>query len=463
MIHAECLRKAVTARHAFRSLVCAVSVFAFSAQAFAAPLIRDAEIEHTLREYADPIFRADGLKPSAVNLFIVQDDSLNAYVAGGANMFIHTGMIMACETPDMLLGVMAHEAGHITGGHLARGAENLKNVQLGSILTFVLGAAAAAATGRGEAAAAVLSGGQNVVARRFFSFSRANEESADQSALGVLDKLGISASGMAKVFELLRRNERAHSGSPDPYMLTHPLTGLRIDHVRNHAEKAKVPYGAFPKALDVANQRMIAKLFSFISSPEKTLIRYPVSNKSVAARMARAIAYYKMPDLTRSLAEIDGLIAEEPNDPFLHELKGQILFENNRTKDALAPYQAAVRLLPNSALLLSDLAKVELAQNDPALLSSAVAHMEKSNVLDDANASNWRLLATGYGKQGNMGMSNLALAEEALLLDQPDLAIRNAEMALPLLNGPAKVRANDIKSRSADMNARKKRDGDDKE
>lgn len=439
-----------------------VSTVFFSGAAFAVPLIRDAEIEHTLRQFSDPIFTTDGLKPSAVHLFIVQDNSLNAYVAGGANMFIHTGMIMACDTPDMLLGVMAHESGHIMGGHLARGAENLKNVQLGSIFTFVLGAAAAAASHQPGAAAAVLSGGEGVVARKFFSFSRSNEESADQSALGALDRLGISASGMVKVFELLQRDERAHSGSPDPYMLTHPLTNLRIEHVRNHAETAKVAYGAYPKKLDEPNMRMIAKLFGFINTPEKTLARYPLSNKSVAARMARAIAYYKMPDMPRALSEMDSLLKESPNDPFFHELKGQILFENNRVKEALASYQEAVKLLPGSSLLLSDLGKVEMAQNDRTLLDSAVAHMEKSNALDDDNADNWHLLGGAYERQGNKGMAALALAEEALLTDEPQTAIRQVETALPLLKDePAKQRARDIKSRAIDMKERKKREGDD--
>jgi predicted Zn-dependent protease len=397
-------------------------------QAGAVPLIRDAEIEHTLREYGNPIFKEDGLRPASVNLFIVQDDSLNAYVAGGANMFIHTGLIMACDTPDMLIGVMAHETGHIVGGHLARGSENLKNAQLGSIMTFVLGAAAAAASHQPEAAAAVLSGGQGVVARKFFSFTRANEESADQSALGVLDKIGISASGMVKTFELLMRNERAHGGSPDPYLLTHPLTNLRIDHVREHANTSKVPYGVYPHSLDEPHQRMVAKLYGFINSPEKTLARYPISNKSVAARM------------------------------FFHELRGQILFENNRVKEALASYQTAVKLLPDSPLLLSDLGKVELAQNDGSLLQSAIAHLEKSNTLDNDNSTNWRLLATAYGKDGQQGLSALALAEEAVLMDNPDTALRQVETATPLLKEgtPAKQRARDIKSYALDMKKAKK-------
>ena len=436
------------------SLVSTVLAVCLAANpAMAVPLIRDAEIEHTLRLYTDPIFKVDGLKPSAIKLFIVEDDSLNSYVAGGSNIFIHTGLLMDCDTPDMVIGVMAHETGHIVGGHLAQGSEKLKDAQLGSILSFVLGAAAAAASGRPEAAAAVITGGQGAVGRNFIAFTRAHEEAADQSALGALDKIGVSASGMLKVFELLRRNERQHGGSPDPYTLTHPLTSLRIEHVRDHAEKSKVPEGQYPKSLDLPHQRMIAKLYGFLQSPEHTLAKYPLSNKTVAARLARAIAYYKMPDTERSLGEMNSLIAESPKDPFFHELKGQILFESNHPKESLSSYQEAVRLLPDSPLILADLSKVELAQNDRVLVASAISHLEKSTTLDDGNANTWHQLAVAYGKADNTPMASLALAEEAILENDPKMALSQVEQALPQLNqgSPARQRAQDIKARAIDM------------
>lgn len=445
-----------------RSLACLLaSLLAFVAIPFAAnaePLIRDAEIEHTLRMYADPIFRVGGLKPSNVHIFIVEDDVLNAYVAGGANMFIYTGLLMECDSPDMVLGVMAHETGHIVGGHLAQGAEQLKNAELGSILTFVLGAAAAAAARNPDAAAAVITGGQNAVMRNYLSFSRANEDAADTFGLKALDKLNISAAGMLKMFDLLRRHEREHAGSPDPYMLTHPLTGLRIDHVRDHVSNSKIPEGQYPHAFDLPHKRMIAKLYGFLNSPEKTMAHYPISDKSVPARMARAIAYYKMPDMPRALAEMDSLIKESPNDPFFHELKGQMQFENNRPKDALVSYQTAVKLLPDSPLILADLAKVELGQNDKGLVQSAIAHLEKANTYDDTNTSSWHLLATAYGKAGNTGRSALALAEEALLEDDANMALRQVEVALPLLKGEPQAyqRAQDLKARALDRKHEKK-------
>ncbi len=434
-------------------------IFAFlftflqSTLALAVPLIRDAEIEYTLRTYADPIFRAAGVNASAIKLFIVQDNTLNAYVAGGANMFINSGLIMAADTPDILIGVMAHETGHIAGGHLAQGSEKMKNAQLGTILTYVLGATAAVASRKPEAAAAVITGGQNGIARNFLSYTRANEQAADQSALTTLDKLGISTNGMVKMFEILRRDERRQFGAPDPYMLTHPLTNDRIDFVRNHVEKSKIPLDQYPKSYDLAQKRIVAKLYGFIESPERTLQKYPVSDKSVPARLARAVAYYKMPNIESSMNEINSLITESPKDPFFRELKGQILFENGRSKEALESYQEAVKLLPNSALILSDLGKVEIAQKTPAAYQSAIAHLKKSTTIDNSNSESWRLLATAYGRIDDLPMSYLSLAEEALLNDDTATAIRMANQAISGLKAgsPAQRRAEDVKNKAEDM------------
>ncbi len=429
-------------------------------QALAVPLIRDAEIENTLRAYADPVFRTAGLKPKAIRIFLVNDDSINAFVAGGANMFIHAGLILESDTPAVLIGVMAHETGHISGGHLAQGTERLKDAQIGTIFTYVLGAAAAVATKKPEAAAAVIGGGSSTVARSFLAYTRANEEAADQAALRYLDALGISSSGLLQTLLLLQRNERLHSNRPDPYLLTHPLSASRIEHVRNHMEHSKIPDGAYPSQFNIMHKRMVAKLFSFMESPERTFQKYPVSDKSVPARIAHAVAYYKMPDLPRSIEKMDSLLAEYPNDAFFHELKGQILFENGKIADALTSYKKAAQLAPSSPLILTDLGKVELAQPGDALVASAIQHLEKAASMDNTNSLTWRLLATAYGKKGNLGMSYLALAEEAMLADDANAAIRQADLALSTLqNGtPSHLRAQDVKARALEIKLKRDKD-----
>jgi len=436
------------------SCILATLLCLLSSTTQAATLIRDAEIEHTLRRFGDPLFQAAGLKPSNVKLFIVQDDSLNAFVAGGMNMFIHTGLIEATTTPDMLIGVMAHETGHIAGGHLAKGGEKLKDAMLGSIFTYVLGAAAAVASKNPGAAAAVITGGQNTVARNFLSYTRANENAADQAALGFLDKLNMSAEGMLKMFQTLQRSARQHIGATDPYLMTHPLNADRINLVRNHVDRSDIPQGQYPKSLDMLHQRMLAKLYGFIESPEKTLLKYPVTNRSVPARLARAVAYYKMPDIERSMKEMDSLLAEAPKDPFFHELKGQILYENRMSREALAQYQTANNLLPNNPLIMTDLAKIELDLGDN---KSAIAHLEKATSLDNSNPSTWYFLALAYGKAGNIGMSSLALAEQFMLLGDDSNATRHALEATKQLpaGSPSHRRAEDLKNSAQNIRDQK--------
>lgn len=440
-----------------RSLRLALAICCMSAQAHALPLIRDAEIEHTLRSYANPIFTVAGLKPQAVRIFIVNRDDLNAFVAGGSNMFLHAGLIMASDDPAMLIGVMAHETGHIAGGHLARGTENLKNAQIGTVLSYVLGAAAAAASGKPEIGAAVITGGGTSLQRNFLAHNRAHEEAADQAALQYLDDLNISSSGLYQMFAKLQRRERMLAGRIDPYLLTHPLSQSRIEHVRGHMNRSDIPEGKYPSRLTLMHERMVAKLYSFLKSPEKTFQKYPKSQSNVPARLAHAVAYYKIPDLKRSLEKIDSLIKEYPSDPFFHELKGQILFENRKPQDALAAYRKAVSLKSDSALILTETARVELSLDQAELTRQAADRLRKANAIDNSNPSTWRLLATAYGKMGDKGQSALALAEEALLISDIDIARQQAERAQQQLakHSPGWLRAEDIKIRVSQLQQEK--------
>jgi predicted Zn-dependent protease len=435
-----------------------LSVILFYAPAQAGGLIRDAEIEATLRDYADPIFTAAGLKASAVDIYIVQDNSLNAFVAGGSNLFIHTGLIMATKTPDMLLGVIAHETGHISGGHLAKGAEKLKDAQLGTIMAMVLGGAAAAASGKPEAAAAVITGANTAVVRNFLSFSRANENAADQAAMGFLDKLGISASGMEKMFTLLRQQERQRFGKPDPYLLTHPLSSERVEVVRAHVENSKIPPDSYPLLFNEKHARMVAKLRGFMDAPEKTLRAYPQGDRSVAAQIARAIAFFQQAKIDDAMVIMEQLTKDHPADAFLFDLKGQILFESARVGEAYEAYRSATKLMPNHPLILSDLAKVELARNTPSDTASAILHLEHSLSIDNDNPFAWRLLATAYGKQNNSAMASLALAEEALLQGDVKEALAQSSRAINTLppSTPSYQRASDLKQRALQMQKEQK-------
>lgn len=406
-------------------LLALLAALLLAAPSFARSFIRDAELEHTLRRMSDPIFAAADIEPSAVRLFIINDPAVNAYVAGGQNIFFHTGLLLKAENPAMLMGVIAHETGHIAGAHLSQLSGAADDAALGALLSTILGAAAVLG-GSPDAGSAILSAGQNSALRNLLSFYRGNEQQADQAAVRYLRAVNLSPAGMLDMFELLRRQERQHIGpGGNAYLRTHPLTTDRIaalrGEVRRHTDLPARP----PEAIETAFARMQAKLLAFLSQPEQTFRRYPESETSQAAHLARAVAWFRTPDLPAALREVDALIALSP-DAFAYDLKGQILYEHGRVEEAIAAYRKAHERAPGIGLILSELGKAYLASEQAHYLPEAVRALERSVRLDDSHAATYRLLARAYGKQGRLGASYLSLAREAALQHEPDTVIRYA-------------------------------------
>ena len=377
--------------------------------------IRDAEIERTIRIFATPVFEAAGLDPTAVKVYIVNDNGINAFVAGGQKLFINSGLLKQSDNAGQAIGVIAHEAGHIAGGHLIRTHEALSNASAKSILGYVLGGAAAIATGRGDLASAIILGGQHIGARAFLKYSRGQEAAADQAAMTYLDEIGASSKGLSEFFDKLAGQELLSVGRQSAYVRTHPLSRDRIAAVEDHVQKSPYTSKALPERYEILMNRMRGKLRGFTDSIVQTLRRYPKTDQSVEARYARAIAYYRRPDLDRALPLIDSLLAEAPDDPFFLELKGQMLFENGRLTEALDPYEKAVRNYPSSGLLRADLARVQIELGDPAYLEDAIGHLRVASRVEPNRAFNWRLLAIAQGRSGDTAGSALSLAHEALL------------------------------------------------
>jgi predicted Zn-dependent protease len=408
-------------------------------------LLRDAEIEDIIRTYGTPIWRAAGLDPDAVHIYIVADPTLNSFVAGGQNLFMNSGTILRSESPNQLVGIMAHETGHIAGGHLARSEEALRHATIQNIIALVVGAAAAAASGNAGAGAAAILGGASVAQRSFLAFSVTQEASADQAALTFLDRTGQSARGLLQFFEILEQQEVLTAGHQDPYVRTHPLTEQRVEYVREHVAHSKYSDVPDPPAWIEMHKRMKAKLAAFLGSPPQVLAGIKPDDNSVAARYERAIAYYRTPDLKQAVPMIDSLIQDYPRDPYFRELKGQMLFENGRIGEAVAPYEEAVKLDPQSALLRIELAQVQLETNNDALVAKALANLNEAVRFEDRNPEAWRFIAIAHGRSNNIGMMALALAEEGIADGSYGEARQQAARALKLLPaGPAKQRALDI-------------------
>ncbi len=408
--------------------------------------IRDTETEDTIRGYAAPIFAAAGLNPSDVRIFLVNDNQLNAFVAGGQNLFINTGLIMTAANANQVIGVIAHEAGHIAGGHLARVHDALRKATAEQIIAMVLGAAAAVASGRPDLGTAVGGGGQSIAQRNFLAYTRTQEGSADAAGMKYLDETGQSARGLMEFMDTLSDQELVSPARQDPYLRTHPLTRDRITAIQAHV--AQSPYSDVPVKPEFQSEfeRVVAKLRGFLEAPSVVMRRYPASDTSIPGRYARTIAHFRAGDLERALTEIDALIAEYPDDPYFHELKGEMLFERGRPAEALEPYETAASLLPQSPLIRVELARVQLSLDDPQLLDAAIVNLRAAVAYERDRAFAWRQLAIAYGRNGQMGESSLAMAEEAMLIGKKPEARFHAGKAETLLptGSPGWLQAQDI-------------------
>ncbi|MBI1779682.1 MAG: M48 family metallopeptidase [Proteobacteria bacterium] len=409
-------------------------------------LIRDAETENTIRTLAAPLFTTAGLNANDVHIYIIRDNQLNAFVAGGQNLFLNTGTIMRAETPNQLIGVIAHETGHIAGGHLSRWNDQMQGASALAIASMLLGIGAAIATGQGNALGAVAGVGQTLATANVLQFSRTQESSADQAGITFLDHTSQSPRGLLEFFETLWNQELLSASRQAPYLRTHPLTRERIDFVKNAVAQSRFADRPDAPGAVYAFQRVRAKLLGFTEPLGRTLQSYPETDNSEYARYARAIAYYRIPQLDRALALIDGLIAEHPVDPYYHELKGQMLFENGRGVPAMASYKEAVRLLPNSALLRVGLAQTELELDDPKLNADALQNLSDAVNHEPEFSLAWRLLGIVYGRENRIGDASLALAEQAIIDGRLRDAIQQSKRAQQLLptGSPGWLRAQDL-------------------
>lgn len=409
-------------------------------------LIRDAEIEHAIRLYTTPVFEAAGLDPAAIHVYLVQDKRINAFVAGGMNLFINTGLLLEAENAGELIGVIAHETGHIAGGHLVRSAEALRNARGAALLATLLGVAVVVAGGGGDAGAGVIAGGTGIAERSLFSYSRIQENAADQAALGFLDSAGLSSRGLMTFFDKLADQELLSPTRQDPYLRTHPLTRDRIEHVREHVRNSSLADRSLPAGFDALFDRVKAKLAGFIEQPAVALRHYPADDSSVPGRYGRAVALHRTSDTAGAIALVDGLLAEAPEDPFFHELKGQILFESGRVADAVPEYREAVALEPDEPMLRVGLAQALLETGDDGLLAEAAETLEAALRQDNEFAATWSLLGQAYGRQDRQPEASLAAAEYALLQGRDDDARHFAERAAKGLpaNTPDWFRAQDI-------------------
>ena len=423
----------------------ALASLAWPAAAQAQSMIRDAEIERTLRSYSEPIFAAAGLNPKDVSIYIVNDDQINAFVAEGQNLFMNTGTIMKVDRARELIGIIAHETGHMAGGHLVRSADAYEKATVPLIIGTLLGIAAMAAGG-GEAGAGILMGGQSIAERSLLAYSREQEAKADQAAVTFLDKTHQSARGLLETFAIFRNDEILSARKPDPFLQNHPLSDERIAALEDRVEKS--PYKDVEETPEQKKSfsRMQAKLYGFINRLDLVVRKYPLTDKSTSARYARAIAYYRVQQLDRAFGELDPLIEAEPDNPYFHELKGQILLENQHIAESIPEHRRSVELLPSEPLFKVNLGQALVATENPKDGKAAVDILEQALRQDPDNTFAWDQLAKAYATVDQIGMAELATAEKFYRAGGEVEALPHAMRAMCSLdkNTPAGRRAQDI-------------------
>jgi predicted Zn-dependent protease len=410
-------------------------------------LIRDAEIEQTLREWTDPILEVAGLAPADVGLYIINDPSLNAFVAGGQRIHLHTGLIMASDNARQVKGVIAHETCHIACGHTVTRARAASVASRPALVSIGLGVLAIAA-GAPDAGAALLASSQQFAALNFFVHTRAEEAMADTMAVQYLTELEQSPMGIVEFFDKFRYQEVLSEARRFPYFRSHPLSSNRVRTTRTLALESGL--ADKPEDPRVAKQfdMMKAKLVGFLEPPARVFRDYPPTDNSAPARYARSISAMKAADLGAALKEIDSLIAEEPENPYFHELKGQILFETGRPIDSIEPLIEANRLLPDNALLKISLARSLLERNEPEDITMAEEALRDALISEPNNAFAWTQLAIVFEAQDNRPLAQVATAEAAYNIGNYPRAHSFAQRAILELtpNTPAFRQASDIRN-----------------
>ena len=400
-------------------------------------VILDDEIETGLLHWVKQIFHVAGMSSYKPKIFIVVDDDINAMASVGGQLVLYSGLILQCDDLSQLLGVVAHEVGHIAGGHVSRSDEAMERAAIPAAIAVLLGTVAGVATGSGDAVMAGLGGGAHLLNRTMLKYSRTQESSADQAALTYLDKLNWPASGLKKLLEKLHSKHNATVSKMDPYTLTHQLTGERLTILQQHIKKSHC-HSCLPAADEAKFQRIKAKLAGFIQSPDRVR-RFYQGQGTVHAAYALAIADFRSGQYGPALSKMEQLCKAHPKDPYFWELRGQIQFESGQVREAIPTLRQAVKLRTKSPYIKLLLAHALVESPSGGLNKEAIDLLVPISRQHPDNGLVWRLLASAYGKTVQMGLASLALAEEAFHKGNYPLAEGQAKRAERLLSGDSRA------------------------
>jgi predicted Zn-dependent protease len=419
------------------------------------PVIRDTEAEQLLRDYTRPILRAAGLEKHNIQMVIINEGAFNAFVADGRRIFVNYGALMQSETPNQIIGVLAHETGHLAGGHLAKIREQLANAQTQMIIAMLLGAGALVAgaksgsnSGLSNAGAAAMSAPQEVIRRTLLSYQRQQEENADRAGVKYLTSIGQSPRGMYETFKRFTNESMFAARGADPYLQSHPMPVDRVAALEELARSSPYWDKKDDPALQLRHDMVRAKISAFMERPDTVNRRYSTSGNTLPARYARAIVSYRHGDLRVALAQIDQLIQEHPSNAYFYELRGQALLEGGRPVEAIAPLRKAVQLSNNAPLIEMLLGQALVASNNNAYTDEAIAILRAAVARETEAPIGYSQLAMAYGRKGDYAQADLASAQAAFLRGDNKTARDLASRAKTrfAIGTPGWVKADDIVS-----------------
>jgi predicted Zn-dependent protease len=446
----------------FTAIATAIALIVAPTAAFAEeekglPILRDTETEQLLRDYTRPILRAAGLERQNIQVVIINQNVFNAFVADGRRIFVNHGALLQSETPNQIIGVLAHETGHLAGGHLARMREQLAQAQTQMIIAMLLGVGAMAAGARSNqyggggltnAGAAAISGPQNMIMRSLLSYQRQQEESADRAGVKYLTATGQSAKGMYETFKRFTNESLFAAHGADPYYQSHPMPAERVAALEEIARTSPYWDKKDDPALQLRHDMMRAKISAFLERQDTVYRRYPLSDTSLPARYAHAIATYLHGDLRNALGQIDVLIQAQPNNPYFYELRGQALLEGGRPAEAIVPLRKAVQLSNNAALIEMLLGQALVATDNKAYTDEAIGILRNAIAREPEAPLGYMQLAMAFGKKGDLAEADLASAQAAFLRGDNKTARDLASRAKTrfAVGTPGWVKADDIVS-----------------
>lgn len=421
------------------------------------PVLRDTETEQLLREYTRPILRVAGLEKQNIQMVIINDSSFNAFVADGRRIFVNFGAILQSETPNQLIGVLAHETGHLAGGHLSKLREQLANAQTQMIIAMLLGAGALVAgasrgsnssgnNGLANAGAAAIAGPQEMIRRSLLSYQRQQEENADRAGVKFLTATQQSPKGMYETFKRFTSESLFAARGADPYLQSHPMPAERVAALQEFASTSPYWDKKDDPALQLRHDMVRAKISAFMERPELVYRRYPLTNDSLPARYARAISTYLHGDLRSALTQIDALIAVQPNNPYFYEVRGQALLESGKAADAIAPLRKAVALSNSAPLIEMLLGQALVGTDNKAYTDDAIRILRAAVAREPEAPLGYMQLAMAYGRKGDYAEADLASAQAAYLRGDNKTARELATRAKTrfAVGTPGWVKADDI-------------------